>query len=90
MPVKKYTKPWEVYTMKILTVKELSELIKVKPKTLYQWAELGQIPCIKLNGALRFDYNDILNWIESCKKEPLSGYNPLVSHQARSPKRRCN
>ena len=75
--------------MKIVTVKELSEFLKVKPKTLYQWAELGQIPCIKLNGALRFDLDDIMAWIQSCKREANTGYNPIVSHQARSPKRRC-
>lgn len=56
--------------MKIMTVKEVSELLKVKEKTLYQWAELGQIPCIKMNGCLRFDFDDIQNWVKSCKKEP--------------------
>ncbi len=64
--------------MKLLSVKELSEIITVKPSTLYQWAELGQIPCLKLNGALRFDLDDVLKWITSCKKEPSSGYNPLA------------
>jgi excisionase family DNA binding protein len=76
--------------MKLMTIHELSEMLQVKTKTLYQWAELGQIPCIKLNGALRFDLDDILSWIRSCKKEPDSGYNPFVSHQARSPQRRCD
>lgn len=54
--------------MKILTIKEVSELLRVKEKTLYQWAELGQIPCIKMNGSLRFDYDDIQTWVKSCKK----------------------
>jgi excisionase family DNA binding protein len=70
--------------MKLLTVKELSEILSVKEKTLYQWAELGQIPCVKLNGTLRFDCEDILAWIKSCKKEPDSGYNPVT--QARGPR----
>jgi len=30
--------------MQIITVKELSELLKVKNKTLYQWAELDKYP----------------------------------------------
>ena len=55
--------------MKIMTVKEVSEFLRVKEKTLYQWAELGQIPCIKMNGSLRFDYEDIQKWVKSCKKE---------------------
>jgi excisionase family DNA binding protein len=62
----------------IATVRELSKILKVKEKTLYQWAELGQIPCIKLNGCLRFDMNELYQWIKSCKKEASSGYNPLT------------
>jgi excisionase family DNA binding protein len=71
--------------MKLITIKQVSEMINVKPSTLYQWAELGQIPCIKINGALRFDIEDVLNWIKSCKKESASSYNPLT--QARSPRK---
>ncbi len=64
--------------MKLVDVKEIAQLLAVKPSTLYQWAELGQIPCIKLNGALRFDLDDIMKWIASCKKGATSGYNPLA------------
>jgi len=71
--------------MKLIGVREVSEILTVKPSTLYQWAELGQIPCIKINGALRFDIEDVLNWIKSCKKNVESSYNPLI--QIRSPKK---
>ena len=71
--------------MKLVGVKEIAEFLHVKPSTLYQWAELGQIPCYKLNGSLRFDMEDIMNWIKSCKKESASSYNPLT--QARSPRK---
>jgi excisionase family DNA binding protein len=71
--------------MKILTVKELSGIINIKVKTLYQWAEFGQIPCIKMQGALRFDLDDIMEWIKSCKRETHSGYNPFT--QARGPRK---
>lgn len=69
--------------MKLLDVKEIAQFLNVKPSTLYQWAELGQIPCFKLNGCLRFDIEDIMNWIKSCKKEATSSYNPFT--QARGP-----
>ena len=45
--------------MKIITVKELETILKVNKKTLYQWAELGQIPCIKMQGCLRFDLDEV-------------------------------
>ena len=67
--------------MKLIGIKEVSEILNVKPSTLYQWAELGQIPCYKINGALRFDIEDIMKWIESCKKEVTSSYNPLAQSQ---------
>jgi len=68
--------------MKLIDVKTISEILGVKPSTLYQWAELGQIPCIKLNGSLRFDLDDIKAWVASCKKESFNGYNPLSKLEA--------
>jgi excisionase family DNA binding protein len=64
--------------MQIVTIKELSELLKVKPKTLYQWAELRQIPHVKMNGALRFEMDDIIEWLKSCKKRSGINYNPFT------------
>ncbi len=75
-------------SMNIVTVKELSSIIKIKEKTIYQWTQLGQIPCMKLNGALRFDLDDIKAWINGCKKEPHSSYNPFT--QARGPRKGGN
>ncbi len=69
----------------LLTVKDLSNILNVKEKTLYQWAKLEQIPYIKLNGSLRFDPTDIKDWVEGSKKEPESGYNPIT--QARGPRK---
>jgi excisionase family DNA binding protein len=69
--------------LELLTVQEISRILKAKPKTVYQWAELGQIPCVKLNGCLRFDLKDIQEWIGSCKRQVGSGYNPLAKLEAR-------
>lgn len=74
--------------LKLVTVKEIAEILRIKPSTVYQWAELGQIPCIRLNSALRFDLKDIQIWISDCKKDANSGYNPFT--QARSPKKGVN
>ena len=70
--------------MKIITINELSEFLKVKPKTLYQWAEMKQIPCLKLNGSLRFDLDDVQRWVSNCKKQQESGYNPFAKLEARN------
>ncbi len=63
--------------MKLMGVKELSQVLNVKASTIYQWAEFGQIPYIKLNGCLRFDLEDIEEWVRGCKKERVTDYNCL-------------
>ncbi|MDI6728904.1 MAG: helix-turn-helix domain-containing protein [Thermodesulfovibrionales bacterium] len=73
--------------MKLLDIKAIAQMLNIKPSTIYQWTELGQIPCIKLNGALRFDIEDINQWISSCKRQARSGYNPFTKSVTSSPKK---
>jgi excisionase family DNA binding protein len=74
--------------MQIITIKAVAALLKVKEKTLYQWAESKQIPCLKINGALRFDLDDIQEWIASCKSTPSGGYNAITqTASVRSPRK---
>jgi len=56
--------------MKLLTIKEVSEITKVKESTLYSWARKGIIPCHKLNGLLRFEQKEIEEWVKSAKIVP--------------------
>ena len=58
----------------LLTVKEISEILKVKPSTIYAWAEQGRIPAYKLNGSLRFIEKEITEWILSCKNNISRSY----------------
>ncbi len=57
----------------MMSVRELSAFLNVKEKTLYQWAELRRIPYFKLNGCLRFDLDEIKEWMKTCKTEVKSG-----------------
>ncbi len=49
-------------------LKELSEFLKVKPSTIYSWVHNGTIPFIKLNGLLRFDMDEVQEWVRSSSK----------------------
>lgn len=71
------------YFMELLNVKELSKMLGVNAKTLYQWASLRQIPHIRMSRSIRFDLNEVLAWLESCKMPPKEGYN--IGTQARGP-----
>ena len=38
-----------------LTVKDMAIRLQVKDKTIYAWASQGKMPCVKVNGVIRFD-----------------------------------
>ena len=63
--------------MNLITIKELSDFLKVKPSTLYSWVHGGTIPFIKLNGLLRFDMDAITEWVENSKQKPQKADIPL-------------
>ncbi len=58
---------------KLVTVKEVSELLAVSSKTIYQWAELRHIPSYKVNGCLRFRINEVLSYVETCRVDTHAG-----------------
>jgi predicted DNA-binding transcriptional regulator AlpA len=70
-------------TTRLITVNDVAKMLAVKPETLYQWAEMRQIPHLKINGCLRFDIRYIEPWIGGCKNEAVSGYNPVSRLEAR-------
>lgn len=60
--------------MNIITVKEVANILKIKPTTVYAWAEQRVIPSYKMNGSLRFSEDDIKAWLAACK-QPVEEYN---------------
>lgn len=68
--------------MKVITVKQVAELLQVKPSTLYAWAEQGRIPCLKINGLLRFDEEEVMKFVKGCKRTARC-YTPLIQREAR-------
>jgi excisionase family DNA binding protein len=48
------------------TVKDLAARLQVKDKTIYAWVSQGKIPCVKVNGVIRFDPGDIESWLQHC------------------------
>ena len=52
----------------LLTLDELSVILKIKPKTIRQWVYQGKIPSLKINGILRFGNRDIEAWLHSHRR----------------------
>lgn len=67
--------------MKLLTTKDVAQIIGCSEKTVYSWAETGytEIPVIKIgNGRkslLRFDEKEIHEWIQGWKERTSKRYN---------------
>jgi len=52
----------------MLTIKEVSAWLNIKPSTLYLWASQNKIPCRRIHGLLRFEPEAIQAW--------LNGFSP--------------
>lgn len=57
-------------TDKLLTPKQVSEILNISTKTVYEWAGNENIPSIKLFGELRFRESEIENIIKNGLQKP--------------------
>lgn len=61
----------------ILTIRDVSALLKVGEKTIYTMAQVGDLPGFKVRGQWRFRRSDIDAWIadqvERAKARPEDG-----------------
>lgn len=54
----------------LITVEELSELLRKKPRTVREMVYKGQIPYLKIGRSIRFDPNVIQDWIRDNSHPP--------------------
>ena len=47
----------------IMTVEEVAKYLRVSERTVYDWAQRGEIPCGKLGSAWRFQRSQVENWV---------------------------
>ncbi|MEI6550272.1 MAG: helix-turn-helix domain-containing protein [Betaproteobacteria bacterium] len=55
----------------IMTIKEVSDYLKVTERTIYRLAAGKQIPAFKVGGSWRFSRLEIDQWIKSQSSIPL-------------------
>ena len=51
----------------IMTLQQVAEYLKFSKDKVYQMANAGKIPAIKIGKQWRFDKNDLGKWIDTCK-----------------------
>jgi excisionase family DNA binding protein len=49
----------------MLTIAELARFLKLRPRTIYRWAQSGKIPGAKVGKEWRFRRSAIERWLES-------------------------
>ena len=76
----------------LLTIKDISTRLQIKPSTLYAWVAQGKIPCLRIHGLLRFKCDEIERWVESfvaheppaelkaMPKSPRRALDELIAH----------
>lgn len=65
----------------LLTIKEVSAWLNIKPSTLYLWASQGKIPCRKIHGLIRFEREAITEWLqcfEPKQQKPIPAFRQRV------------
>ena len=55
----------------LLTPKDLAELLKISPSSVYRLVDKRAIPFYKIGGVLRFNLSEILEFVSDCKIEPV-------------------
>ncbi len=56
---------------KLLTPRDIANLINCRPSTIYAWAKCGAIPAKKINGLVRFDATEIEQWLSKQNVQSL-------------------
>ena len=54
----------------LLTLEEVADYLRVSERTVYDWANKGEIPCGKLGTAWRFKRSDVEKWVDSKLSRP--------------------
>ncbi len=63
----------------MLTIKEVSTWLNIKPSTLYLWASQGKIPCRRIHGLIRFEPDAIQAWLKGLEPSLAKPF-PLPIH----------
>jgi excisionase family DNA binding protein len=51
-------------TERLLTARELADLLGFAPGTIVDWFEAGKIPGFRIGGRLRFRLSEVNDWLE--------------------------
>lgn len=59
---------------KLLTILQLSDLLQIKPSTIYKWVHYNYIPFVKLGSSVRFREKKIEGWLQKRERKGRISY----------------
>lgn len=62
-----------------LTINQLSEVLQVNRRTLYDWTHIGFIPHYKLPKGVRFKREEVDQWLKKRHQNGRLRYNVILS-----------
>jgi PTS system nitrogen regulatory IIA component len=74
----------------IMTIDEVAEYLRVSDRTVYEWAQKGEIPCGKLGTSWRFKRCEIEKWInKKLTAQKIPDVPPMISIKDVLVEKRC-
>lgn len=64
--------------MRLVNIREVSKFLSVKESTLYSWVNKGSIPAHKINGLIRFDMDEIEEWVKRSGQASCKSTTPAI------------
>ena len=61
----------------ILTLEEVAQYLRLKPQTIYKWAQERRIPAVKLGKEWRFRKSILDRWLDEQMLSEDSGFSHL-------------
>jgi len=69
----------------VLTIKEVSDLLKIGEKTAYTMVKAGELPGFKVRGQWRFRRADVDAWIERQLEQAQDGRLRILGEPRQGP-----
>jgi excisionase family DNA binding protein len=69
----------------ILTLEEVAHYLRLKPQTIYKWAQERRIPAAKLGKESRFRKSDLDRWLDQQMLGEDSGFSHLRAPEGGEP-----
>jgi len=64
---------------RLLTARELAELLGFAAGTIVDWAERDELPGFKVGGRLRFKESEVVRWLEDRRLQPTATEGPWLA-----------